>query len=924
MRGRDRELTFAAGLLRAAEQGRGGVLLVEGDPGIGKSEFLRVVIDRAADRNFSLAVASADELSQHLPLAPLLAALREPAVGLTGDAVRPGAPEAWMPLVHQIGALLRQRVAEAPVLVSLDDLQHADPATLFALRHLTRQLVHHRLAWLLARRAVQPHGPAAALFDLLRDDGAARLDLPSLDEKAWTGMIADILGAVPDRALTRLASGAAGNPLLLAELARGLREEEAIRVRGETVTLISARLPQRIYAVAASRLDVLREPARQLVETAAVLGRAFRLEDVAEMLGSKPATLMPLVNEAVTAGLLAVSADHLGFRHQLIWRAVTEAVAPPVRQALHRQFGELLLARGGSAAAAAEHLLKGTRQRDPAVIVGLDAAVDEILRSAPRTAADLALRALQLTQAADPALFTRTLHAADALVAAARLDEAASIVHAALAQPQPAEGDTELRCTLTSLLCLQGKVDDAKTEAETVLSRPQLAGSRRDEVLVAYLQALTALGDNVKARRVAEDILAAFREYGESALAGALSTLADICWNEGRLDKGLQLASDAVRRTARVTADARQFQPLLGYAARLIDLRQLDKASKIIQASADLISSFRPNVSEAIPPILRARVDLALGHVDSARTAAEQALSIADTLDTGTHSALARSVLSIIALRKGDLRTAGMHLRNRPENIHYPDVYAWTEAILAHAQFVEAEAGPQTAMKALGNIYAGLSAHRHLLVGDPTASAWLARTALAAGHADLAAGVARVADELARNNPRFDAITAAAAHCGGVVSGDPDRLARAAQTHPDPWARASAAEDLGMILAATTDHGQAVMHLDNALGGYGSAGAERDLARVRRRLRRLGVRRRNWMTADRPAAGWGSLTEAELATCSLVAQGLTNQQVAEQMYVTANTVAFHLRQVYRKLGISSRVELARLFAEQPSGPRERG
>lgn len=922
MRGRDRELAFAEELLQAAEQRRSSVLLVEGEPGIGKSAFLGEVIDHAATRHFSLAVATADELSQHLPFAPLLGALREPAVELNGSATQPGTPEVWMPVVHQIGTLLLRRAAQAPVLVSLDDLQYADPATLFALRHLPRQLLHRPLAWLLARRTVQPRGGTGALFDLLRDDGAARLNLPPLDEVAWTGMIADVLGAVPDTALIKLASGASGNPLLLAELVRGLRDENAVQVRAETATLVSARLPQRVTAVAYRRLEALRESARHLVETAAVLGPSFRLEDVAEMLGSKPAALVPLVNEAVAVGLIAVSADHLSFRHELIWRAVTETVAPPVRQALHRQFGELLLARGGSAVTAADHLLKGTHQPDSAVLFGLDAAAEEILRSSPQTAADLALRALQLTKATDPARVTRTLRAADALVAAARLGEAAGIVHAALAQPQPAESDTGLRCTLTSVLCLQGKVRDAKSEAEAVLRRPQLAGTQRDEVLVAYLEALTALGDNAKARRVAEGILAAFGEHGEPALTGALSTLAAICWNEGRLDKGLQLASEAVRRTGRITADARHFQPLLGYAARLIDLRQLDTANKIIiQASADLISSFRPNVSEVIPPILRARMDLALGHIDAARTEAEQALSIADTLDMQTHSALARSVLSVIALRKGDLRAAGLHLRSRPENIHYPDVYAFSEAMLAHAQFVEAEAGPRTAMKTLGSVYAGLSTHRHVLVGDPTAAAWLARTALAAGYADLASGVAHVADEIAQDNPRLDVITAAAAHCGGVVTGDLDRLARAAATHPDPWARASAAEDLGIVLSATADPGQAVMHLDNALGGYGSAGAERDLARVRRRLRRLGVRRRNWMTTDRPATGWGSLTEAELATCGLVAQGLTNQQVAEQMYVSANTVAFHLRQVYRKLGIGSRVELARKFAEQP---RERG
>ena len=176
-----------------------------------------------------------------------------------------------------------------------------------------------------------------------------------------------------------------------------------------------------------------------------------------------------------------------------------------------------------------------------------------------------------------------------------------------------------------------------------------------------------------------------------------------------------------------------------------------------------------------------------------------------------------------------------------------------------------------------------------------------------------------MADELARDNPAFDVITVAAAHCGGIVGQDPARLAHAAATHPDPWARASASEDLGTVLAATTNPDDAVAHLDDALGGYGDVGAARDLARVRRRLRRLGVRRRHWVSAGRPAAGWASLTETERITSILVAQGLSNQQAADQMYVSTHTVAFHLRQIFRKLGISSRVELVRLMAEQPPG-----
>jgi DNA-binding NarL/FixJ family response regulator len=170
-------------------------------------------------------------------------------------------------------------------------------------------------------------------------------------------------------------------------------------------------------------------------------------------------------------------------------------------------------------------------------------------------------------------------------------------------------------------------------------------------------------------------------------------------------------------------------------------------------------------------------------------------------------------------------------------------------------------------------------------------------------------------------------MTVAAAHCGGIVGQDPELLAHAAASHRDPWARASAAEDLGTVLIAMNNPDGAVPYLDDALGGYGHASAERDLARIRRRLRKLGVRRQHRATAGRPATGWESLTEIEQMTATLVAEGLTNHQVADRMYVSAHTVAFHLKQVFRKLGIGSRVELARIVAAYLSADgqgRERG
>jgi DNA-binding NarL/FixJ family response regulator len=192
---------------------------------------------------------------------------------------------------------------------------------------------------------------------------------------------------------------------------------------------------------------------------------------------------------------------------------------------------------------------------------------------------------------------------------------------------------------------------------------------------------------------------------------------------------------------------------------------------------------------------------------------------------------------------------------------------------------------------------------------------WLVRTALAAGGGELAARAARAAQALADDHPEFPALAAAAAHGAGLARRDPARLAQAAAQHPDPWARASAAEDLAVLLAATAKD-QAIRHLKSALDGYRQVGADRDQARIRRRLRKLGIRRRHWATpAARPVTGWDSLTDTEQAVARLVAEGLNNNQVAARMYISTHTVAHHLRQTFRKLSIASRVELTRIVID---------
>ena len=913
LHGRAAEQTMVRDLLRRARRGAGGVVLVEGEPGIGKSVLLRNAIDEAAELGFSLATGAADQLDQTIPFFALRAALREPSAELiTYDPGR-GLPTAAAWWMTQIRANLEQRAAAAPVLVCLDDLHWASPAMLAALRALPRDLKRHPVAWLLARSSTSQRA-ADYLFGLLEQDGAARLMLAPLDQDAVAAMLTGAFGAPPDQALGDLASGAAGNPSLVAELISGLRDDRAVQVTGGRAVLASARLPQRIHRLAQRRLDGLGQRARHLLVTAAVLGPAFRLEDAAEMLGETPATLLPAVEEAMEAAIMTAAEHAFAFRHQLLRRAVGEMIPRPAYKALHRQYGEILLARGESTARAASHLLQAAHPGDPASLAGLDQAV-QTLGSAPQTAANLALRALELTPSADPAALSRAVAAAEALTAAGRLDQAAAIAHDMLAKPLPPAAEDRMRCALSSVLCARGQARDAADQAQLVLARPQLPGSLRDQALTAHLQALAGLRDQL-AGPVADGILTDPAQHDSHATIAACLTRAVISWDSGQLSDGLELLHDAARHGTATSPDARHVQPLLALAAALVDLRQHGEAENLLRAADNPALHHIP--AQAALSIVRARIHLAAGRLADAAADAQTALDVAQTLGAHGYAATAYSVLSVIELRRGDIASAAQHLASRPATgPQFADIYARTETTAAEAQITEARDGPAVALGPLRQACADLQARPGLLLGDPALAAWLARTALAAGDSNLAARAARAARDLADAHPEFAVLATAATHSRGLVTRDPGPLAEAATQHPDPWARASAAEDLGVLHRRQGARDQAIGQLKNALAGYRQVGADRDQARIRRRLRQLGIRRRHWSTPSaRPVTGWDSLTDTEQAVAGLVAQGLNNNQVAARMYISTHTVAHHLRQAFRKLSIASRVELTRIVIER--------
>jgi DNA-binding CsgD family transcriptional regulator len=883
MRGREREWDGVLGLLAAVEAGRPGVLLVEGEPGTGRSLLLEEAVRSAAARGVSIA---ADR---------------------TGE---PPAPH----VVDRLRSNLTARAGTGPVLVSLDDLHRADEDTLAALRVLPRD--SRPVGWLLARCTTE-RDASGRLFDLLEQEGAERRSLGPLNDDAVTEVAIDVLGAKPDPGLVALATGAGGNPYLLIELLTGLRHEGAVRISDGRARLSSARLPERVRTGVARRLDGLSPRTRHLLTVSAVLGRSFSPEDAADILGVTPAALVPGLDEAMAYGLLAATPDALRFRHELVRRVIVDSVPAPVRRALHAQIGELLAGRRGAYAAAAAHLVQGVRPGDERTLARLDQVIAAVLPRSPRSAADLATHALELTGPGAPDRPQRTITAVRALTATGRLDEAARLARAAFARPMPAPSCARLRCLLSEILQLRGRPEEAAEEASAVLAEPCLSGGLRDEAELALLCARSRTGEPVRER--AEAIVSAGGEHGDALVAGALVALAMDEWDAGRLSSGMALAREAVRREA--SADARHVRPRVILAMLLTDVRRYPEARAVLASAGD--DDLGRLVWAAAPSMLRARTHLAAGRFHGAVAEAEAGLAATYGPGPDVLVSSGLAVLATAALRVGHLGAARRYVDGAACGPWRPgSAYPQTACVLIGAQVAEARDGAESLAPTFGALAGEVLRHRWTLVADPSAAAWLVRTANVLGDRATAGTVVAAVEGLADGNPDLPSVRATAIHARGLLDGSPEALERAAADHADPWARASATEDLAYLLAPSEalgsgeDSRRAVAAFDASLSGYETIGASRDAARVRSRLRRLGVRRRHWNHTDRPLSGWASLTDTERNVSDLVAQGLTNRQVADQLFMSTHTVAFHLRHVFRKLDIGSRVELARLALQQ--------
>jgi DNA-binding CsgD family transcriptional regulator len=888
---------------RLAAPGRAGPVIVDGPPGSGKTSLVRAATRAAQEAGYR--TASFGPVDG--PQAPLSLS-QDP--GPSSPSVLPGfaGPCPW--LFDQVFSQLEALATSSPLLVAVDDLQWADRTVWATVERLVPRARDLPVLWLLAGR--DGSVPLQRFFLRLEDEARAkRVRLGSLAPAAVSELLAADVGddRLPGALMLSRCTG--GNPLLVRELAAAIRGPSPDQLPGALNDGMAA--PERARAkILGWRLGYLSAQARHLAQVASVLGRRFTIEHLAGTMSQPDAAVVGPLEEALRAGLLVAIGPDLAFGANSVGEFVYETVPEPVRSALHRKAGLLMLARGDAARAAAAHLVLTARPNQRDVLAGLDQAAKELLATVPYGAADIALRAMELTQPG-PERASRAANAVDALLAAGRLSEATSVATEALgsAKLPPAQG-AHLQVALAFILLMSNRAGDALHEANVALAQ---AGG--EEVYGAAqslrLFALMAKDDWPALRDATDDILANGHPCTDRALTAVLDALGLMSWHQGHAADALAHTWAAVRRVDPLALTSPRNYARLHLVNMLTAMGRFEEAQAAIAACRREIDPLADPLWWAAPTLPCTRLHLALGRLEEARTEAEAGLAITQQLAPLFVPAL-RLCLATIALMRGDLVYAADCLEQAGQD--FPEGCESAAAAsfnLAQARLLEARAGTRQAHVLVPGICEKLLRSKALLLDEPMASAWLVRACVAVGDNDRGRQVVAWAEELATANPAFPPLAASALHARGLLEGDPALVKQAAEGHVHFWARASATADAGALFVLSGDPNSAQKEFEHAMLVYQQSGAEREAARVVAQLRALGIRHSPRRRAhDDPVTGWESLTGTERTIAEYVADGLTNIQAAERMFLSRHTVDFHLRSIFRKLDITSRVQLSRL------------
>ncbi len=924
--GRDAELACALAAVREVALGRAGILVVEGEAGIGKTRLVQSIVDEARDTDVTVFHGHAHPFERSRPFGVVADALglhrrgRDPATAAIstrlGGTGRPtdAAGDLRFQVIEQIVDLVETSCRERPVLLVAEDVHWADTASLSAISSVARQLPLSPLLVVVTARPSPLSTEAARLLDDLSAAGARTLELRPLAPADVAALARHALGAPPGDELRALLAKAGGNPLWIVAMLGALDDGGLLQRTGQCVDATTSDLPASLHALVVRRLRHLPKGTRDLLQVTAVLGDDVPLRDVATVAHRAPTDVVAELGDAFEAQLLDETEDRVVFRHQVVHDAIYQHVPAPSRRLLHREAAIALTAAGADRLDVAGHLMLGAERGDEEVIAALRDCPREAATRSPDLAVELVRRAESLLPGGHDDADLVSLEVVDALLRAGRVAEASARAEAVLARTHRADTDIPIRLALLGALALENRATEVIAVAEAGLAHPTGLGPT-EQVLMLTQQswALTFSGAHATGDATARRALAIAESADDPA--STVWALTSLLVAEGRLGRFGDALMHARRATALTETSpvvrSLPLRPKLFVGLALFDADLVDEARGAYREALE--DEFGSGWWTSDTLMADAQASFALGEWDDA---VPRLIAGGEAAREKHHPLLESQSIAyraIIATATGDLRAATDLVARLPEvREGEPPIYNAGVVVLAVALLAIAEGDQPKAFEALlhcwridaatGNRYYHRALAPHLV-----------RVALALGHHDVAHDVADVVAESAAIGPEVPTLQSAALRCRGLITGDIEPMLASVDLARDArivGEHTGACEDAAVVLAAAGQRDDAVAMLAEALELHERTGADSWAARVRARLRELGVRPGQRGPRDRPTHGWDSLTDTERTVSTLVAEGLTNNAVARRLYISPHTVNTHLRHVFAKLGVSNRVELA--------------
>src|SRR5215218_799785 len=899
---RDGELGLIGGLVARVGSGEGGLVCIEGQPGVGKTELLRAAAELGEAEGLRVLRARGSELDRAFAFGVVRQLLEhkvadEPAL-LVGGAEPAAAvfaaaggdipaDEGLFASLQGLHWLVANLAAQKPLLLLADDVHWADTASLRWLVFLAERVEDVRALLVAAARPAEP-GADQELLDALVMAPAARVLRPApLSARATTTVVRGRLADAVDGFCAACHRATGGNPFLLSELLRELVADGAKGVADEAGRVLEFG-SEGVGRAVRRRLRMLPAEATSVARAVAVLGPGAPLDEAAALADVDDETAARAADALVGIHVLAAERA-LDFVHPVLRSAVYEQIPPLERQTLHAQAADLLTAAGAESERVARHLLRLPASAEPARVAVLRAAARA---ASARGAAEAAARYLRRALEEPPTAEERgaALHELGVAEATAR-------------QRDRFEGHLREAIVVTR---------DPRARAQIALDLGRALAATGDfrasvEVLDDALRGLDDPDGELGVALEAELLAMAFHEFTSTELAAPH-------WDRRfrQLEAGEELDSSTL--ACLVLAMAASRGPAVGairLAERVLDASNLDELNSVVAGMVGngLIYAGAPSrggrfydgtiatatrrgsrLTAAWQLVMRSDASLRLGEI---RRAEAEARSGLERFEEGSaEPALAWGVAHLLnaLVARGALEEADELVGRGVVGPSAPPTLPVALLLTARANAHLAQGRTSAALKdarAAGDLVSAT-------ITNPGCCGWRSPAALALaalGHDAQARAMAE--DELAD------------AHRFGV----PDAEGAALRTLGLVTAGAEGLEALRASVAALRRAGEraeAREVLREALDAAARAGASGLADRAHEELVVAGARPRR---DRRLLSGPESLTASEDRVAALAAQGLTNREIAQRQFVTVKAVQWHLRNVYRKLDVGSREEL---------------